>query len=58
MLIAGVCTLPIAIGSRLLGRRKNGNHDIRKRWQSNEFDFERAIEPYEELIDAHVWRRS
>ncbi len=32
--------------------------EIRKRWHSNEFAFERAIiDAYEELIDAHARKR-
>lgn len=58
LLVAAICTVPIAIGSRLLRRKKNRNSDIRKRWQSDEFAFERAIEAYEELIDTYAWRRS
>ena len=58
LLIAGVCTAPIAIGSCLLRRKKARDSEIRRRWHANEFAFERAIEAYEELIDAHAWRRS
>ena len=38
-------------------RRRPIDPEIRKRWQSNEFAFERAIDAYEELIDAHARRR-
>ena len=57
MLIAAVCTVPIATVSHIRRRKRDLDAEIRRRWQSNEFAFERAIEAYEELIDAHAWRR-
>lgn len=38
-------------------RRRPIDPEIRKRWQSNEFAFERSIDAYEELIDAHARKR-
>ena len=32
------------------------NFEQQRLWASNEFGFEHAIEAYEEVIDAHVWR--
>ncbi len=58
MLIAGVCTATVALGTPLRERRRIRKFAIEKKWQSNEFAFERAIESYEELIDAHAWRRT
>ena len=58
MLIAGACTATFAIGAPLRGRQRTPGSELEKRWQSNEFAFERAIEAYEELIDAHAWRRT
>jgi len=47
----------MTIWAPLRRRKRARDSDIRKAWQSNEFAFERAIEAYEELIDAHAWRR-
>jgi len=58
MLIAGACTATAALGSPLRGRQRTRDPEIEKEWQSREFAFERAIEGYEELIDAHAWRRT
>lgn len=58
MLIAGACTATVALGSPSRARQRIRDSEIEKKWQSNEFAFERAIEAYEELIDAHAWRRS
>ena len=58
MLIAGACTATVALGSPLRERQRIRESEIEKKWQSNEFAFERAIEAYEELIDAHAWRRT
>jgi hypothetical protein len=57
MLIAAVCTATVTLGSPLRKRQRTHKSEIEKQWQSNEFAFERAIESYEELIDAHAWRR-
>jgi hypothetical protein len=57
MLIAGVFTATVAIGSPLRARQRIRDSTIEKKWRSDEFAFERAIEAYEELIDAHVWKR-
>jgi hypothetical protein len=32
------------------------NFEQQRLWASDEFGFEHAIEAYEEVIDAHVWR--
>jgi CHASE1-domain containing sensor protein len=58
MLIAGAFTTMAALGSPFRARQRNRDSDFEKKWQSDEFAFERAIEAYEELIDAHAWRRS
>ena len=56
LVVAGMCTAPMAIWAPFRRRKRARNSDIRKTWRSNEFAFERAIESYEELIDAHAWR--
>jgi len=56
LVIAGICTAPMAIWAPFRRRKRARNSDIRKTWRSNEFAFERAIEAYEELIDAHAWK--
>ncbi|MGO9322966.1 MAG: hypothetical protein ACLP07_00265 [Terracidiphilus sp.] len=58
LLIAAVCTATVALGSPLRERQRTRKSEIEKKWQSNEFAFERAIESYEELIDAHAWRQT
>lgn len=58
LLIAGAATLTVALGSPLRERQRIRASEIEKKWQSNEFAFERAIESYEELIDAHAWRQT
>lgn len=58
MLIAGAFTAMVALGSPLRDRQRIRESEIEKKWQSDEFAFERAIEAYEELIDAHAWRRT
>lgn len=58
MMIAGACTATVALGTPLRERQRIRKSEIEKKWHSNEFAFERAIEAYEELIDAHAWRRS
>ncbi|HEY1804709.1 MAG TPA: hypothetical protein VGG45_09530 [Terracidiphilus sp.] len=58
MLIAGACTATVALGSPIRERERNHDAELEKKWRSNEFAFERAIEAYEELIDAHAWRQT
>jgi hypothetical protein len=58
MMIAGACTATVALGTPLRERQRIRKSEIEKKWHSNEFAFERAIEAYEELIDAHAWRRT
>ena len=58
LLIAGACTAMVALGTPSSERQRIRELEIEKKWQTNEFAFERAIEAYEELIDAHAWRRS
>ncbi len=58
MLIAGACAATAALGTPLRERQRTRESEIEKQWKSNEFAFERAIESYEELIDAHAWRRT
>jgi hypothetical protein len=58
LLIAGFCTAMVALGSPGRERQRTRELEIEKKWQTNEFAFERAIEAYEELIDAHAWRRT
>ncbi len=58
ILIAGACTATAAVGSPARGRKQIRDSELERKWQSNEFAFERAIEAYEELIDAHAWRRT
>jgi hypothetical protein len=52
-----MCTAPMAIWAPFRRRKRARNSDIQNTWRTNEFAFERAIEAYEELIDAHAWRR-
>lgn len=58
MVSAGVCSAVYALFNPVHRRHRPIDPEIRKRWQSNEFAFERAIDAYEELIDAHARRRS
>lgn len=58
LLIAGACTATFALGSPGRERQRTRESEIEKKWQANEFAFERAIEAYEELIDEHAWRRT
>lgn len=58
LLIAGACTATFALGAPFRERQRTRESEIEKKWQANEFAFERAIESYEELIDAHAWRRT
>jgi hypothetical protein len=57
MASAGVCSAVFALCSPIRRRRRPIDSEIRKRWQSNEFAFERSIDAYEELIDAHARRQ-
>jgi hypothetical protein len=57
MASAGVCSAVYALWSPVQRRQRPIDPDIRKNWQSNEFAFERAIDAYEELIDAHARKR-
>ena len=54
MASAGVWSAAYALFSPVQKRRRPIDPEIRKSWQSNEFAFERAIDAYEELIDAHT----
>jgi hypothetical protein len=58
LLIAAVCAAPAALGLSFRRRKRSRDSGMLKTWEANEFAFERAIEAYEELIDAHAWRRS
>ncbi|HVN92675.1 MAG TPA: hypothetical protein VMT38_03215 [Terracidiphilus sp.] len=58
MLIAGACSATVALGTPLRGRERARDSAPEEKWQENQFAFERAIESYEELIDAHAWRRT
>jgi hypothetical protein len=42
---------------RIRGRTNTGNSNPHVSWAENEFQFEHAIEKYQELIDATVRRR-
>lgn len=57
LLIAAICSTAAAALSLFRGRRRFIDCDIRETWAVNEFGFERAIEAYEELIDAYAWRQ-
>jgi hypothetical protein len=57
MASAGVWSAVYALCNPVQKRQRPIDPDIRKRWQSNEFAFERAIDAYEELIDAHARNR-
>lgn len=57
MLSAGVCSAVFALWSPVQKRRQPIDPEIRKGWLSNEFAFERSIDAYEELIDAHARKR-
>jgi hypothetical protein len=57
LVIAAICSAAVGVFSLFRGRRQSIDSDIRRIWTANEFGFERAIEAYEELIDAHAWRR-
>jgi hypothetical protein len=57
MASAAVCSAVYALFCPVQSRRPPIDLEIRKRWQSNEFAFERAIDAYEELIDTHARRR-
>jgi hypothetical protein len=55
---AAVCSAVYALWSPVQRRQLPIDSEIRKGWQSNEFAFERSIDAYEELIDAHARRHS
>lgn len=57
LLIAAVCTVPIALCAPFRRKKRSRNVHALATWHSNEFAFERAIESYEELIDEHACRR-
>ncbi|MGA9061965.1 MAG: hypothetical protein WB341_09900 [Terracidiphilus sp.] len=57
LLIAAICAAAFAVYSPFRRRKRPGDPAARDAWAANEFKFERAIEAYEELIDAHAWRR-
>jgi hypothetical protein len=57
MASAGVWSAVYALCYPVQRRQRPIDSEIRKRWQSNEFAFERAIDAYEELIDAHARKR-
>jgi hypothetical protein len=57
LLIAAICSAAVAFISPDRGCRQSIDSGIRETWAANEFQFDRAIEAYEELIDAHSWRR-
>lgn len=56
IIVAAGCASPMGIWAPFRKRKRARNSKIRKAWRSDEFAFERAIEAYEELIDAHAWR--
>lgn len=58
MWVAGDRTATDGLGSKVHARQRNRDAALEKKWRSNEFAFERAIEAYEELIDAHAWRQT
>ncbi len=58
MASAGVWSALYALCNPVQKRRRPIDSEIRKSWQSNEFAFERAIDAYEELIDAHSRKRT
>jgi hypothetical protein len=57
MASAGIWSAVYALCNPVQRRRRPIDLEIRKSWQSNEFAFERAIDSYEELIDAHARKR-
>jgi hypothetical protein len=57
LLIATIYAAGVAVISPFRSRKRSNDSDFRNAWAANEFGFERAIEAYEELIDAHAWRR-
>ena len=58
MLMAGARSAADGLGSTIHTRRRHSAAALEKKWRSNEFAFERAIEAYEELIDAHASRQT
>lgn len=57
LLMATIWAALVAVFAPFRSRKRSIDSDIRNAWAANEFGFERAIEAYEELIDAHAWRR-
>jgi hypothetical protein len=57
LLIATIYAAGVAVISPFRSGKRSDDSDFRNAWAANEFGFERAIEAYEELIDAHAWRR-
>ncbi len=57
LVIAAIGSTAVAVVPPFRRHRRSIDSDVRKAWTANEFGFERAIEAYEELIDAHAWRR-
>jgi hypothetical protein len=57
LLIAAICAAAFAAYSPFRRRKRPGDPAAHDAWAANEFKFERAIEAYEELIDAHAWRQ-
>ena len=57
LLIASLSTAVIVVVPKLRKRWRTVRSDLRNQWTANEFQFERAIKEYEDLIDVHAWRR-
>lgn len=57
LLIAALCAGAVAVVSPFRRGRRLINAAARNAWAADEFGFEHAIESYEQLIDAHAWRR-
>jgi hypothetical protein len=58
MASAGVWSAVYALFYPIQRRQRLIDPAIRESWQANEFAFERAIDAYEELIDAHARKRT
>lgn len=56
-LIAALCTAVVAIVPGLLKRKDQDAIALQKLRAVDEFDFEEAMNAYEALIAAHVWRQ-
>ncbi len=54
---AGVERSDVIASARCYRRDPMSADAIQRAWSANEFAFERAIEAYEDLIDANAWRR-